>query len=74
VIDEDKSLLAGAASSSQQMRFDAQARKLRTVESGGVIVTKFPHIPSAQAPLLAGAHGGGNLSTEHCFGGMNLDL
>ena len=56
------------------MRFDAEAREFRAMQSGGVIVANFADIACAQSPGLAGDHGGGDLASGEDVGRTELDL
>src|SRR5258708_37050757 len=67
VIDEDEGLLAGTSGCGEKMRFDAEARKFRAMKRCGAVVTDLAHVARAQAPLLAGNHGGGDLSAGPSF-------
>src|SRR5882762_2340262 len=69
VIDKDEGLLAGTPGSHEEMSFDPRLRKFRAMEFGRAVVPDLAHVASAQAPLLAGNHGGSDLAArEHLRG------
>ncbi len=74
VIDKDEGLLAGTAGRGEKMGFDAEARKFRAVQLGGDVVADFADVTCAQAPLLAGNHGGRDLAAGQHFRGTKFDL
>jgi len=74
VVDEDEGLLAGAAGSGEEVGFDAGASEFGAVERGGVVIADFADVTRAQAPVLAGDHGGGNLAAEQNLRGTKFDF
>jgi len=74
VVDEDESLLAGAAGGGEEVGFDAGTSKFGAMEYGGVVVTDFADVARAQTPLLAGDHGGGDLAAGQDLRGAKFDF
>jgi hypothetical protein len=56
------------------MGLDTGASKFRAMERGGVVVADFADVAGAQAPLLAGDHGGGDLAAGQNLGGAEFDF
>jgi hypothetical protein len=74
VVNEDESLLAGAAWRGEEMRFDAEARELGAMQRSGKVVTDFADVTRAKSPGLAGDHGGGDLASGENVGGAEFDF
>ena len=74
VINEDKRLLAGAAGSGYQVRFDAAAEKFFAMECGCAVIADFADIAGAESPLLAGDDRAGDLAARENISGAKLDL
>ena len=74
VVNENESLLAGAAGGGEEMRLNAETRKFGAVNFGGVIVAQLSDVASAQAPELAGDHSSGDLSAGQNICGMKRNF
>src|SRR6266849_5933363 len=74
VVDKDKSLLAGTAGRDEKMSLHAKTRKFGAVQFGGAVVADSADVARAQAPLLAGNHGGGHLSAKQDFRRVEFDF
>jgi len=74
VVDEDESLLAGAAWRGEEMRFHAMVGELGAVKGCGEVVANFADVAGAESPGLAGDHCGGNLAAGEDVGGAEFDF
>ena len=71
-IDKDERLLAVTLGRGEEMSFHAEALEFSAMEQCRMILAEFADITRSQAPLLAGGHGGSDLSAEERVGGMNF--
>ena len=70
-VDEDEGLGAGCAGDGDDAGFDTGVGEGFAMEGGGEVVAEFADVAGAEAPVLAGDDGGGDLSAgEGADGGV----
>src|SRR3981189_3751356 len=73
-VDEDEGLGAGSAWDGDDAGLNAGVREGFSMEGGGEVVAELADVAGAEAPVLAGDYGGGDLAAGEDGGGGVFDL